>query len=94
MIISTVHDSHITWHTCDETVILGFCCSVVKDTKRQSADWLHVLGTCWEGCILEGKAFLTNVNIMATKLDNRSTIIVINREWKYNGPLRGVDSTC
>ena len=30
------------------------CCSVIEDMKRELADRLKALRTCWEGCILEG----------------------------------------
>jgi len=36
----------------------NICCSAIEDTKGQLADRLKALRTCWEGCILEGQAFL------------------------------------
>ena len=38
-------------------VMSSFRCSAIEDTKRQLADRLKGLRTCWEGCILEGRAF-------------------------------------
>ena len=32
----------------------NICCSAIEDTKRELADRLKALRTCWEWCILEG----------------------------------------
>jgi len=39
-------------------ILIKVRCSVIEDTKGQLADRLKALRTCWEGCILEGRAFL------------------------------------
>ena len=39
-------------------ILIKVHCSAIEDTKGQLADRLKALRTCWEGCFLEGRAFL------------------------------------
>jgi len=41
--------------TCTSLLLrFNICCSAIEDTKRELADRLKALRTCWEGGILEG----------------------------------------